>query len=101
MIDVLPRKFHKLSTTQIKLKRHQDHIPNYMFEIFRTSKICEATEYLINKPLYIYKMELKLATIFSIGRINSPKMKLTLLLVYTIKKIKLRIQKVFQKLMIT
>ncbi|KAL7291629.1 hypothetical protein TKK_0014667 [Trichogramma kaykai] len=53
MVQVLPRKFDDLSVIQIKLKRHIEHISDYMYETIKPSKVCKALKYLRDTPLYL------------------------------------------------
>ena len=52
MVTVLPRNFDQLSVVQIKLKRHVDHLSDYMFEIVSPSLIMNALDYLENQQIY-------------------------------------------------
>ena len=52
MVTVLPRKFDQLSVVQIKLKRHVDHLSDYMFETVSPSRIMNALDYLENQQIY-------------------------------------------------
>lgn len=63
ILQVLPRSFDKMSTIQVKLKRHMLHSSHYLFKTIQPGVVCEALTYLQNTPLYI-KYEIKIGENF-------------------------------------